>query len=555
MNRIKTPGGLQKQPGILLSVAMCLLSMTLFAQRDTARKPAIDITSSYKPVLRNAVKINFSGSQLVTDTARPKLSYNIPSQNLFYSYQPVSLKPLELAQDTNLYLGNRNFLKAGFGSYSTPFAAAGISIGDGKTSLINIYGNYIASKGEIENQDYSQLNIKATGSFFTDKNEVYGSATLRNDDYYLYGYDHALFDFKKQDIRQQLQDVTLFTGIRNTVSTAYRINYNPNVQVNFFTNRNKASETNVLINIPVEMKMGDAFNMKVDLKAEFTNYTTSGYIPDNIAFNNNLIQFSPSLRYSKPLLSINAGLIPAWNNGEYKVLPNIYFEAQLQEKTFMIQGGWIGRFIKNNYRNLTNINPYLDPVLSQANTKETEFYGGIKASLANHFNINAKASFISYRDMPLFINDTASDSKSFIISNEPSMNNLRIHGDVSYINQDNFTLNAGFTLNGYTGLKVNNKAWNTLPLEVTGSVRWWAFKKFILKSDLYVFGGGNALVKDNDISSFEGGFDLSAGAEYKINKQFSAWLDVNNILNNKYERWHNYPVYGINLLGGILIRF
>lgn len=539
----------------LLLAAASFLSLPLFAQRDTTRKPAIDITSSYKPVLRNAVKINFSGSQLSADTSKPRLSYNIPSQNLFYAYQPISLKPLALAQDTNLYLGNRHYLKAGFGSYSTPYIAAGLSFGDGKKSLINLYGSYISSKGNIKNQDYSQLNIKATGSYFTNKNEIYGTAALRNDNYYHYGYDHTVFDYKKQDIRQQYQDVTVTAGLRNTVSTDYRINYNPNVRVNFFTNLNKASETNVMVNIPVEKKFGEAFNLKVDFKGEFTNYTTIGYNPNNITVRNNLIQLAPSLLYSKPLFSINAGVTPVWNNGQYTVLPNIYFEAQLQEKVFMLQGGWVGRFTKNTYRHLTDVNPYLAPIFSQINTKETEFYGGIKASLGKHFNVNAKASFITYNNMPLFINDTAFDSKAFIISNEPTMNNLRIHGDVSYINQDKFTLNAGFTLNGYTGMKINSKAWNTLPLEATGSLRWWAFKHLLLKSDLYIFGGGNAIVKGNNIYPFKGGFDISAGAEYKINKQFSAWLDVNNILNDRYERWHNYPVYGLNLLGGIIIHF
>lgn len=539
----------------LLLAAISFLSLPLFAQRDTTRKPAIDVTSSYKPVLRHAVKINFSGSQLSADTSKPSFSYNIPSQNLFYTYQPISLKPLALAQDTNLYLGNRRYLKAGFGSYSTPYVAAGVSLGDGKKSLINLYGSYISSKGNIKNQDYSQMNIKATGSYFTNRNEVYGSAALRNDNYYLYGYDHTIFDFQKQDIRQQFQDVTITAGLRNTVSTDYRINYNPNVRVNFFTNRDRASETNVMVNIPVEKKFGETFNLTIDFKGEFTNYTTLAYISDNITVRNNLIQLAPSLLYSKPLFSINAGVTPVWNNGEYTVLPNIYFEAQLQEKIFMLQGGWIGRFTKNTYRHLTDINPYLVPIFSQANTKETEFYGGIKASLGKHFNVNAKASLITYNDMPLFINDTAFDSKAFIISNEPTMNNLRIHGDISYINQDKFTLNAGITLNGYTGMKVNNKAWNTLPLEATGSLRWWAFKHLVLKSDLYIFGGGNAIEKGNDIYSFKGGFDLSAGAEYKINKQFSAWLDVNNILNDRYERWHNYPVYGLNLLGGIIIHF
>lgn len=384
---------------------------------------------------------------------------------------------------------------------------------------------------------------------------MYGAAAIKKNDYYLYGYDHSLYDLKKKDIRQQFEDVTVSAGLRNITGTKFRLNYDPNVSVDFFTNRDKASETNVMVNIPVEKKLTENFNIKVDFKGEFTNYSTLNYSPGNIVIRNNLIHLAPSVTYSRPLLKITGGVTPVWNEGEYSVLPNIYFEAQMQEKTFMVQGGWVGRFIKNTYRHLTDINPYLDPVLYQANTKETELYGGIKASLGTHFNINAKASFISYTDMPIFINDTSSDSKSFIISNEPTMNNLRIHGDVSYINQDKFTLNAGFNLNGYTGLNVNKNAWNTLPLEVTGSFRWWAYKHLVLKSDLFLFGGGNALDKGNNSFATQGGIDLSAGAEYKINKQFSAWIDVNNILNDRYERWYKYPVYGLNVLGGILIRF
>ena len=84
----------------LLPIAYCLSPVAANAQKDTTKKTTIDITSSYKPVLRNAVKINFSASQLNADTSRPKLDYNIPPQNLFYSYQPIPLKPVALAMDS-----------------------------------------------------------------------------------------------------------------------------------------------------------------------------------------------------------------------------------------------------------------------------------------------------------------------------------------------------------------------------------------------------------------------------------------------------------------------
>ncbi len=144
----------------LLSPA-CLFSMVCFAQKDTARKQTIDITSSYKPVLRNAVKINFSATHLIADTSKSVGPYKVPPQNLFYTYQPASLRPLAITQDSNLNLGIRNFLKAGFGNYSTPYVSAGFSFGDGKTALVNIYGDYISSKGSVKNQDYVGLNLKA----------------------------------------------------------------------------------------------------------------------------------------------------------------------------------------------------------------------------------------------------------------------------------------------------------------------------------------------------------------------------------------------------------
>ncbi len=542
---------------IFLIFAAGLLSISgVFAQRDTTKTQAIDITSSFRPVLRNAVKINFSGSQLSADTSRPVLGYTIPSQNLFYAYQPISLRPLALSQDSNLYLGDRNYLKAGFGSYNTPYLAAGLSFGDGKTSLVNLSASYIASKGtDIKFQDYNMLRVKGTGSYFMPKNEVYGAAEVKLDNYYLYGYDHALFNYSKMDVRQQFQDISLSAGIRNTVTNESDVSYNPNVQLSFFTNKDKLSETNIVLDLPAEKKLNEQITFKLAAKADFTNYATKGYIPDDYSFGNNILQIVPALEYNTSLIKLHGGLTPTWNNSEFALLPDAYAEFKVKEKVFLVQAGLIGRYIKNSYRNLSAINPYLDVLTEQINTKEIEYYGGIKATISKHFNFNAKAGWITYRNLPFFINNVAGDEKTFLISNETKVKNFRVHGDISYLQQEKFTVTAGVTFNGYTGMKVNNKAWHTVPMEFTSSLRWFAFDKLLLKSDFYFFNGGNYLTKANGAAPLTGGTDLSAGAEYKINKQFSAWANFNNILNDKYERWHNYQVYGLNLTAGVLIHF
>jgi hypothetical protein len=539
---------------LLFLIANCLLPIATFAQRDTAKKQTIDITSSYKPVLRNAVKINFSASHLNADTSKPKLQYTVPSQNLFYAYQPITLRPLALQQDTNLYLGIRNFIKVGFGNFSTPYLSAGLSAGDGKKMLLNLYANYISSKGKIKNQDYTQVQLKVNGSFFTPKNEVYVGAQFSQNNNYLYGYNQTLYNYKRDSIRQQFQDIVLTGGVRNTTSGEYGISYNPNVTVINFTNKDKVNESTVIANAPIIKTFGDAFMLKIEGKADITSYTTKN-LASNLKISNNIFQVAPSLVISSPRFSINGGIIPTWNNGIFVWLPNVFAEAQVKEKTFLIQAGWIGRYTKNTYRNLTAINPYLTTITAQNNTKEIEYYGGIKATVGKHFSFSAKGGIVSFKDMPLFINDTATDNKAFKISNEKSVQSLRIHGDLSYVNQDKFTVTAGLTFNGYTLLQSNAKAWNTVPMEISGSLRWWAFKQVLLKADLYAFGGGNYLTKGNNAQSFTGGTDISAGAEFRVNKMFSAWLDINNIANQKYQRWHGYEVYGLNVLGGVRVSF
>ncbi|MDB5221685.1 MAG: hypothetical protein JWN83_352 [Chitinophagaceae bacterium] len=537
--------------------ALLFLPFTFFilhcsAQRDTTKRQTIDITSSYKPVLRNAVKINLSASPLAADTSRPRLAYDIPAQNLFFAYQPISLKPLALMQDTGLQLGVRNYVKAGFGNYTTPYIAAAVSFGDGKKSLVNLYGNYISSKGKITNQNFSELHLKGTGSVFSTRTETYGRVGIDARQYYQYGYDHALHTYPKDSVSRKYQDFSVAAGLRNIAVNDANINYNPNVEAHIFSRDNKINESTLILEAPVEKKFGESVSFKVAAKADITNFTNkTAAVNTNIT--NNLFQVAPELVFNSDKFTFHGGATPSWDNGKLSVLPNVYGEAQLQYNVLRVQAGWVGKFIKNSYQSLSMINPYMADPSFLMNTKQVELYGGVKATIGKHFSFNAKAAFLTLYNTPLFVNDF-NDGKSFSIRNESKMNALQIHGDMSVVNQDKFTLTAALDVNTYTGLKDNNNAWHLIPLQLTGSFRWNAFKQVLLKADLFAFSGAPALLKNNTEIKLKG-TDLSAGTEFKINKKFSAWLDFNNVLDNKYQRYYNYPVYGLNVIGGIIVHF
>jgi hypothetical protein len=90
---------------------------------------------------------------------------------------------------------------------------------------------------------------------------------------------------------------------------------------------------------------------------------------------------------------------------------------------------------------------------------------------------------------------------------------------------------------------------------LNASLHWNPFEKLMLNATAYVFGGAPYLRADNTDGRGGGGADLGFGLEYAFSKKISAWLDLNNLLNSRYARWNNYPVYGLNVLGGLRLRF
>ena len=60
---------------------------------------------------------------------------------------------------------------------------------------------------------------------------------------------------------------------------------------------------------------------------------------------------------------------------------------------------------------------------------------------------------------------------------------------------------------------------------------------------------------DGEADNLNGLFDLSLGAEYQATENIGIFFQLNNLANNRRQRWANYPTYGINILGGITARF
>lgn len=520
-------------------------------QPSDSTKRTVVVTSAYKPQVKPAAKINFSAATPLADTGKPSLTYNVPAQNLFFTYQPALLKPLAMNIDTTVSWDNSNYVKLGFGNYRTPFAQAGISFGDGKGSAMNVLAKHISQKGNIPFQQYSHSDINFLGIFNTQgNNEWRGSAGFSNHTQYLYGFQPDTLKFDKDDLKQRFTTLSALVGLRNKVANEYGISYDPTLAINLFSDNHSGNETNFRLDAPLSKSVGRVLAVNLGFTADITSYKPG----HGGSVKNNLYYLSPAVAFKTPNFKFNLGFTPAWDNQVFSFLPNITAEGKLNEEKFILLGGWIGFFEKNDYRVLTTINPFIHQPGELFNTRIREFFAGFKGSAGSHFTYNARVSTRNYSNTLLFVNDSL-DGKTFQPVFEPKMKSLRVHGEVGYTMQEKFSLLAGATINQFSGLANNERAWGLIPLEVTGALRWQVLKDLHVKSDFFFWDGPRFRTKEGGSTKEDPAIDLSAGVEFRVVPKISLWLQMNNLFNNRYQRWNQYEVLGFNVMGGIVYSF
>ncbi|HMG69124.1 MAG TPA: hypothetical protein VK588_15610 [Chitinophagaceae bacterium] len=520
-------------------------------QADTTRKRTVEVTSTFKPVLHQTAKINMNATPPTEDTTKPKLQYTLPDQNLLFDYQPGNLKPLAMNIDTGGRWDNNSYIKAGFGSQRTPYLQTGISFGDGKTAGMNIYAKHVASQGKKDFQDFSHTDVGLDGFFQTSKNLEWNALVgMRSDQTYKYGYQPDSLSFPTDSLKQRFQTWIGRVSFHNIKPTSFGISYAPEARVHVFTDNHKNSESNTYLNLPLEKTVGKTFAVDLGLTFDLTRYKPDG----KVALNNTAYWISPAVLYRTPTVNIQAGFRPTWDNKSPKIYPNITIEAGTADKRFNFIAGWIGYLRKTTYEYLASFNPWIWAPANMKNTGIEERYIGFKGSVDDHFSYSTKVGFNKITNQPLFVNDSA-DGKSFIVLNESQMKVLHYDGEVGYTVQEKFSLRGGFSFNHYMNLKDNPKAYGLLPLELNASMRVQIVKDLYLTSDLFGWGGAQYRKQNGDNAQQKGAVDLNAGVDFQITKNLKVWSQFNNLFNQQYQRWNQYPVYGFNFVAGVIFAF
>jgi hypothetical protein len=67
----------------------------------------------------------------------------------------------------------------------------------------------------------------------------------------------------------------------------------------------------------------------------------------------------------------------------------------------------------------------------------------------------------------------------------------------------------------------------------------------------FVFDASSPLQKKEFVRDIPSLLDFNIGAEYRLTKMLSFWVNFNNIANFRYQRWYGYPTQQFNIIGGL----
>jgi hypothetical protein len=266
------------------------------------------------------------------------------------------------------------------------------------------------------------------------------------------------------------------------------------------------------------------------------------------------VQVAPSVQYRKGALEGKLGLYPTFGLQNTYLLPDVQLNVRLAKASqLLFSAGWNGQLRQNTFEQLATDNPYLSIFKGLAQTHSDEVYAGLQTNIGTHITVGGRASWWQYGNMPLFINDTATDNKEFLVVYD-KVNAVSLQGSLRYTVGQTVSVGGSITYTTYDA-DVNRHAWHLPSLRLQADLSVRPMQDLVITGYLTVLDGMYAVDKGNRSVKLPSAFDLGAGAEYQIIPRLSAFAQVNNIFNNQYERWYGYRAYGVNIFGGVRLKF
>ena len=369
----------------------------------------IEVIQSYTPQVRQAPKPEWTPQIPPPDTFHRIFNYVVPQQPLFYTYHSDALKPLALGKDS-VPPPLPDYVKAGVGNLSTLFLDAGIANLDKQNLETYIHLHHLSQKGNEQFQQSSLSGLEAEGMLYGDNSVLHMGLQAERNQYYYYGYDHSLFDYRNGDsLKQTYSSVLLSADLKRKDLGDSKFDYHPQVYGSYYGARANTGEAGVGVFLPMTYDFDSVYQIECIVSEDLAQLKT-----DSPGVTNNIFKVSPGFSMVKGDLSGHAYLgLATSNSGIFSVLPDIEGKIILPGTKFGLNGGWVSNLAQNTYQDLTRDNPYIYNNYQLAHTRTDQLFVGIKTDFGS-MEVNGRVAWCNFKSLPVFL-DTSGDRKQFSV--------------------------------------------------------------------------------------------------------------------------------------------
>ncbi|MBD1387768.1 TonB-dependent receptor [Mucilaginibacter rigui] len=518
----------------------------------------IVVTTSYKPVLAEAVKIRRNPD------LEDKMPYKAP-----LSYTPLDKK---LAQDNNIRQLDamkrpqeqdstqyNNYAKAGIGSMKTTFGEA--YFGNGKDEALQVggYVKHLAQSGSsLNKQNDSRQEVGVFGKSIGTDNTLTGRITYKRHQTYFYGLDQDLtpppvFEPAKQTFNTIGAEGEIAKNFKDEENAfTYAAKFNGYI----FSNAYSAKESNIVLSGYLNKTVKQFYaglSASLDLGSQ-----------KDIAYSNNnsIIRANPYIKFQGDNYKIDAGVNIAKEFGmsdRFYIFPAAKLELQVVPKYVRLFAEAKGDINKASIRDYTDINPFLGENINLINSVDKlDITLGLKGTLAPGLGFKAAIYRNSIKNLPLFVNNFAATINKYqVIYDNGDARVSGFNGELDFKASEDVNVYGRVEIKDYK-MASEAQPWNLPKFILTAGTSIHVNDKVDINGSLMFRGStqdplqlATSTPTSSVYTNVKSFADLSGGVTYKINKQFSVFAQANNILNATSKTWVYYPNYGFNIFGGV----
>ena len=522
--------------------------------RDTLINNSVfDVEKTFKPILSEAIKIPVNPNPEKPELKRPDFKYEVEATKPA-SLEPnvYTIKPLSLGTSLLPKLKN-NYTRFGFGNYSTPLFEFYINSVRNKQFQTGFFVKHLSSSGDENFNNFSNNTVYAYVKTFKAKQVYSLDAYYYRNRAQLYAMPSSITDaensgrllYETFDVKGRASSAKKDSSgfAHQTDLTYYRYQNNLKQNENDFGIRSVLSKT--FEEIPFELDAGFRINQ---------------YNKGELTYNRRFFHLNPEIKIEEKEFYLRGGFNLMFIGDSSKSNGHFFPKAEggftIIPKKMSVYAGINGNVQVNTLRSITTENLFvLNPALNNTINK-FEVYGGFKGQIGPMTGFTIQTSSSKIENNLFYVYDSSSFAqKTLFDEGKGSLTRLLV--SINHGFGEKFRINAAAIVNNYTLSKIA-KAYSRPELEIKTNLSYNLGDKFILKLDVFYWGERkslNMLTNESKEIKLDAFTDLNFGIEYRYKKHLSAFVNFNNIANNTYQRWNNYPVYGFNLLGGFNFTF